>query len=109
LQDIHFSYDVYDLSSETREILKASARWLQDNPQATVEIEGHCDERGTNEYNLALGAKRARAARDYLITLGIFSERFSTISYGEELPLCHEQTKDCWRLNRRAHFLVLTR
>jgi len=109
LQDIHFAFDSYDLSSEARDLLQANARWLQSNPQAKVEIEGHCDERGTTEYNLALGANRARAARDYLATVGITSERLSTISYGEELPLCHEQAEDCWQKNRRAHFLVLTR
>lgn len=109
LQDIHFAFDAYDLSYEARDILQANVRWLQNNPQAKVEIEGHCDERGTTEYNLALGANRARAARDYLVAQGISSERLSTISYGEELPLCHEQTENCWQQNRRAHSLVLTR
>lgn len=109
LQDIHFAYDVFELSSEARETLRANSDWLKSNSQAKVEVEGHCDERGTAEYNLALGAKRAKAARDYLVSLGTSPERLSTISYGEELPLCHESTEGCWEQNRRAHFLVLNR
>ncbi len=109
LQDIHFAYDSFELSAEAREILRMNANWLQNNPQAKVEIEGHCDERGTTEYNLALGAKRAHAARNYLVTLGVSPERLSTISYGEELPLCRESTESCWQQNRRVHFLVLNR
>lgn len=109
LQDIYFAYDSFDLSTEAREILRTNADWLQNNPQARIEVEGHCDERGTTEYNLALGAKRARAARDYFATLGISPDRLSTISYGEELPLCREATESCWQQNRRVHFLVLNR
>lgn len=107
LQDVRFAYDSFDLSSEAREALQANASWLQSNAQAKVEVEGHCDDRGTAEYNLALGAKRAKTARDYLVTLGIADERLSTISYGEELPLCREADESCWQQNRRAHFLVL--
>ena len=109
LQDIHFAYDSFELASEARDSLRANATWLQSNSQAKVEVEGHCDERGTVEYNLALGAKRARAARDYLVSLGVAPERLSTISYGEELPLCREPEESCWQQNRRAHFLVLNR
>lgn len=109
LQDVFFEFDSYDLSFSARSTLQSNAEWLRSNSQMRIEIEGHCDERGTVEYNLALGAKRAKAVRDYLISLGISSERLSTISYGEELPLCREQTEDCWQQNRRAHFLVLTR
>ncbi len=108
LQDIYFAFDSYELSLEAREILQANAQWLQNHPQARVEVEGHCDERGTNQYNLALGAKRAKAARDYLVALGIAQDRISTISYGEELPVCREPHEACWQQNRRAHFLVLT-
>jgi peptidoglycan-associated lipoprotein len=107
LQDLYFEYDAYDLSPTGRATLQANANWLQSNPQARVEIEGHCDDRGTVEYNLALGAKRARAVRDYLISLGIQSERLSTISYGEELPLCGVESDQCWQQNRRAHFLLV--
>ncbi|HJY84413.1 MAG TPA: peptidoglycan-associated lipoprotein Pal [Candidatus Binatia bacterium] len=109
LQDIHFAFDSFELSSEARDILRSNNDWLRGNLQAKVEVEGHCDERGTSEYNLALGAKRAKAARDYLVSLGTSPERLSTISYGEELPLCHESTESCWEQNRRAHFLVLNR
>jgi peptidoglycan-associated lipoprotein len=109
LEDIHFAYDSFDLSSAAREILRGNASWLQSNGQAKVEVEGHCDERGTVEYNLALGAKRAKAARDYLVSLGVAPDRLSTISYGEELPLCRESNESCWQQNRRVHFLVLNR
>ena len=109
LQDVLFAFDSYDLSSESRSTVQMNADWLRSNPQVKVEIEGHCDERGTVEYNLALGAKRAKAVRDYLVSLGIAPERLSTISYGEELPLCRESTEGCWQQNRRVHFLALSR
>ena len=108
LKDIYFEYDKYDLKTEARDTLKANTDWLKKNASARLEIEGHADERGTNEYNLALGAKRAQAARDYLVTLGVSKERLSTISYGEELPVCKEQNEGCWQKNRRARFVVIT-
>lgn len=107
LRDVHFAFDSYELDDEARAVLRENAEWLQENPREKVEIEGHCDERGTVEYNLALGAKRARAVKDYLTSLGIAAERMTTISYGEELPLCTEHTEECWARNRRAHFVVL--
>jgi peptidoglycan-associated lipoprotein len=107
LKDIHFAFDSYELDEEARSILREDGNWLKDNPQARVEIEGHCDERGTVEYNLALGAKRARAAKEYLVALGIPADRLSTISYGEELPVCQEHNEECWQRNRRCHFVVL--
>ena len=107
LKDIYFDFDRYDLKPDARATLKANADWLKANPSARAEIEGHCDERGTNEYNLALGAKRAQAARDYLITLGIAKERLSTKSYGEELPVCKEQNEGCWQKNRHDRFVVI--
>lgn len=107
LKDVFYEFDRYDLSSDARATLRANADWLKSNPSARVEIEGHCDERGTNEYNLALGAKRAQAAREFLSTLGIPAERLSTISYGEEIPVCQEHSEDCWRKNRRARFVIL--
>lgn len=106
LSDIHFAYNDYTVTSQDGEILKTNAKWLQDNPNTRVQIEGHCDERGSEEYNIALGARRAQAAKDYLVTLGIPAGRVSTISYGKELPLCTEHTEDCWAQNRRAHFVV---
>lgn len=107
LKDVFFDFDRYDLSSDARTILRANAEWLKSNPAARVEIEGHCDERGTNEYNLALGAKRAQSAREYLSTLGIAAARLSTISYGEEIPVCREASESCWRQNRRARFVII--
>jgi peptidoglycan-associated lipoprotein len=107
LKDVHFDYDRYDLRSEDRGVLQQNAEWLKSQPQSKVEIEGHCDERGTVEYNLALGAKRAKAVKDYLTTLGIPADRLSTISYGEELPLCHDANESCYARNRRAHSVVL--
>lgn len=107
LKDVYFDYDRYDLRGDAREVLRANADWLKSNPAARVEIEGHCDDRGTNEYNLALGAKRAQSAKEYLSSLGIVADRISTISYGAEIPVCKEQTEGCWRQNRRARFVVL--
>jgi peptidoglycan-associated lipoprotein len=106
LKEVYFAFDSFDLQPDARATLKTNADWLKANQSSRVEIEGHSDERGTNEYNLALGAKRAQAAKDYLVTLGIPAERLSTISYGEELPVCKEQTEDCWQKNRRDRFVV---
>jgi peptidoglycan-associated lipoprotein len=107
LKDVFFEFDRYDLRTDARETLKVNADWLKRNPTARIEIEGHCDSRGTNEYNLALGAKRAQAAKDYLANLGIPGERLSTISYGAEIPVCTEQSENCWSQNRRARFVVI--
>lgn len=107
LKEVYFDFDRYDLNSEARSVLRANADWLKRNPSARVEIEGHCDDRGTNEYNLALGAKRAQSVREYLSTLGIANSRLSTISYGEEIPVCREETESCWQRNRRARFVIL--
>jgi len=107
LTDINFAFDSYELDDDARGVLRSDADWLKEHPESRVEIEGHCDERGTVEYNLALGAKRAKAAKDYLVTLGIAASRLGTISYGEELPLCREHTEACWSENRRCHFVVL--
>jgi len=108
LKDIHFAFDSYDLDEPARTTLRDNAAWLKDHTGAKVEIEGHCDERGTVEYNLALGTKRASAAKEYLAALGIAADRLTTISYGEELPLCHEHTETCWQTNRRVHFVLLS-
>jgi peptidoglycan-associated lipoprotein len=106
LKDVNFDFDHYDLRADAKAILKGHAAWLKANPQGRVEVEGHCDERGTSEYNIALGAKRAESAKRYLIDLGISPSTLSTVSYGEELPLCREQNEVCWVKNRRAHFVV---
>ncbi len=106
LKDIYFDFDRADLRPDARETLKANADWLKNNPSATVQIEGHCDERGTAEYNLALGARRAQSAKDYLVTLGIAGQRLSTVSYGQELPVCTEHNEECWQKNRHDRFVA---
>jgi peptidoglycan-associated lipoprotein len=106
LKDVNFGFDSAALSESARATLKANADWLKGSPAARVQIEGHCDDRGAADYNMALGAKRAQAAMDYLATLGIAANRLSTISYGEELPVCKEKTEECWARNRRARFVV---
>ncbi|MCC6765664.1 MAG: peptidoglycan-associated lipoprotein Pal [Deltaproteobacteria bacterium] len=105
LKDVHFAYDSYELDGSGRDVLAANAEWLKENKRARTEIEGHCDERGTVEYNLALGAKRAKAVKDYLVSLGVASDRLTTISYGEELPLCRDAGEQCYARNRRVHFV----
>jgi peptidoglycan-associated lipoprotein len=106
LADIHFDFDQYVIRPGDAQILDRNARWLRDNPAELVLIEGHCDERGTNEYNIALGDRRAKATLEYLAARGVAARRISLISYGEERPLCREHTEACWAQNRRAHFLV---
>ncbi len=104
LQRIHFGFDQHTLSAEAREILARNAEYLKENPRVRVRIEGHTDERGSDEYNLALGERRARAARDYLISLGINGNRLTIISYGEEMPLVRASSESAWAQNRRAEF-----
>ncbi len=105
-EDILFEFDSASLSAEAQEILRAKAAWLRENPRAQVMIEGHCDERGTNEYNLALGDRRAFSSKSFLVDLGIADSRLTTISYGEERPLDSRSTEDAWAQNRRAHFVI---
>ena len=106
LDDIHFGFDQYTLNDETKAILQKNAEWLKKNPNIKVEIQGHCDERGTNNYNLALGERRSLIAKKYLVALGLEEDRLFTISYGEEKPFCFENTKTCWQSNRRDHFMI---
>lgn len=106
LKDVYFDFDSYDIRADARDVLKANGGWLKANTAGQVEIEGHCDERGTTEYNMALGAKRAQSAKDYLVTLGVPADRLTTISYGQELPVCKEHSEDCWQKNRRARFVI---
>jgi len=105
-EDIYFEFDSYVLSGLSQDILMSKAQWMRVNPNASVTIEGHCDERGTNAYNLALGDKRAEIARAYMVNLGIDASRLSTISYGEERPVDTGHNEEAWAKNRRAHFVV---
>ena len=105
-EDIHFAFDSFFLDAEAERILAQKAAWLQSNGDASVQIEGHCDERGTSAYNLALGERRANAVQEYLTVLGIAADRLSTISYGEEQPLDPGHDEAAWRRNRRAHFVI---
>ncbi len=106
LQDVHFAFNGYTIEPQDDAVLKSDADWLMGHPKTSVQVEGHCDERGSEDYNIALGAKRAQAAKDYLVTLGISGGRITTISYGKELPLCTEHEESCWARNRRDHFVV---
>jgi len=106
LADVHFEFDRYDLTAEATQALDANAAWLKANPRHLVLIEGHCDERGTVGYNLALGERRAKATQNYLAAQGVQAGRVSIVSYGEEKPQCSDHTEGCWAKNRRAHFMV---
>jgi peptidoglycan-associated lipoprotein len=105
-QDIFFDFDQYDLRTDARSTLDRKATFLNQNATVRSQIEGHCDERGTNEYNLALGERRANAAKQYLTTAGVNAARLSTISYGEERPLDPGRNEAAWARNRRAHFVI---
>ncbi len=106
LKDIHFNFDKYDIRPEDAAILKENAALLKKFPNVKIQIEGHCDARGTVEYNLALGERRANRAKDYLVSLGISTARISTISYGKEKPLDPGHTEEAWAKNRRAHTII---
>jgi peptidoglycan-associated lipoprotein len=109
LRDVFFEFDKYDIRPGDAKVLDANATWLKSNPNNLVLIEGHCDERGTNEYNLALGERRAKSTMNYLVSQGVQASRITIISYGEERPQCTQKTEECWAKNRRAHFLVKAR
>jgi peptidoglycan-associated lipoprotein len=108
LQDVYYQFDSVNLEPDAQEILMKNAGWMRANPKTRVEIEGHCDDIGSAEYNLALGAKRAQAARDFLLSQGIDADRLVTISYGKEAPACFELTEECRVKNRRARFVMFT-
>ena len=99
---VHFDFDKYDVLENDKPTLQRQATWLGKYPQVRVTVEGHCDERGTREYNIALGARRANAVKEYLVSLGVSSARVDTISYGKERPVCTESSEDCWAQNRRG-------
>ena len=108
LQDAYFDYDKSDIRADARDALSRDGQALRailaDFPNATIVLEGHCDERGSAEYNLGLGDRRASAAKEFLVALGVSGDRIRTISYGKERPVCTDSTEDCWQKNRRAHF-----
>ena len=109
LTDVFFAYDSVELSDQTRGALQKNAEFMKRRSSARILVEGHADSRGTNEYNLALGERRAAAVRDYIVSLGIPSERLTILSKGEEQPFCREETEGCWQQNRRGHFIVTAR
>ena len=106
LKDVYFDFDKHDIRPDAASTLLANATWLKSHPGTSILIEGHCDERGTVEYNLALGQRRAQSTRDFLMAQGLPGSRIAMISYGKERPVCSESTEGCWARNRRAHFLV---
>ena len=106
LNDIHFKFDQYDLDDDSRSVLRKNASYLKANPMAKIEVQGHCDERGTNNYNIALGERRAQSTKRYLVSQGVNASRIHTISYGEEKPFCFDRNENCWLENRRAHFMI---
>jgi peptidoglycan-associated lipoprotein len=106
VRDAFFDYDSANIRPDAREALQKTAEFLKNYPQARVTIEGHCDERGSTEYNLALGQRRANAVKEYLVSLGISADRLSTTSWGKEKPFCTESTEACWQQNRRGHFTL---
>ena len=106
LQDIHFKFDRDDLDDESRATLRQNASYLKANSSTIVEVQGHCDERGTNNYNVALGERRAHSTKMYLVSQGVSARRIHTISYGEERPFCFDSNAACWLKNRRAHFRI---
>ena len=109
MKPIYFDFDKYDIRAADAEVLTANAEWLKAHPEALVLIQGHCDERGTDEYNLALGERRARSARNFLISYGVAADRITILSFGEERPVCTEKTEACWAKNRRDVFLIKPR
>lgn len=104
--DVHFDYNKADIRGSERPILEGIAGYMKEHPTLSIKVEGNCDDRGSNEYNLALGERRALSIRSYIASLGVSADRIFTISYGEEKPLCTEQKETCWSKNRRGHFLL---
>jgi len=103
MKDAYFDYDKYDVRPDAQQVLTSDADFLKQHPNIKFTIEGHCDERGSEEYNLGLGDKRANAAKAFLVNLGVAADSISTISYGKDRPVCTDHNEDCWQKNRRAH------
>jgi peptidoglycan-associated lipoprotein len=108
LKDVYYQFDSVQLETDAQETLKKNAEWMKEHPKVRVEVEGHCDDIGSAEYNLALGAKRAQVAKDFLVSQGVATERLVTISYGKEAPACFDHTEECRVKNRRARFVMFT-
>jgi peptidoglycan-associated lipoprotein len=106
VQDAYFDLDRSDIRPDARDALSRTAQYLRSYPNVKIVIEGNCDERGSTEYNLGLGQRRADAAKQFLVSLGISADRMQTVSYGKEKPVCNEHTEECWQRNRRAHFAM---
>ena len=106
LAEVHFDYDKADIREADRAVLSKNAEVLKKFDFLKVTVEGHCDERGSVEYNLALGERRSKAAHDYLVSLGVPADRLKTVSYGKEVPICQQASEECWARNRRGHFTV---
>jgi peptidoglycan-associated lipoprotein len=107
LQDAYFEFDQWVLQRDARLALEQNARWIETHPEARIQIEGHGDIRGTREYNLALGERRAKGAMNFLVSMGVSRSRISFISFGEENNVCSEKNESCYKKNRRAHFVLL--
>lgn len=106
LKDVFFGYDQWSLSESAREALNHNAKWLREHPGAVLKVEGHCDERGTTDYNMILGDKRSKSARTYLAEIGVNPKQVGVVSYGKERPFCVEHDESCYQLNRRGHVLL---
>jgi peptidoglycan-associated lipoprotein len=108
LRDVYFAYDSFAISDEGRQALARNADWIKSNSNAQLKVEGHCDERGTSAYNLVLGEKRAKSARNYMVELGVSPKQLSVVSYGKERQICAEHAESCYSQNRRAHVAIKT-
>jgi len=106
VKDVHFAFDSYTLDNTAKSVLDANVAYLKEHKRINAQVEGHCDERGTNEYNMVLGMNRSRSVMDYITSMGLAANRFSSVSYGEEVPLDPAHTEAAWAKNRRTHFAL---
>jgi peptidoglycan-associated lipoprotein len=106
LNDVFFAFDSWNITEEGRQTLQADAEWLRANPSRVLTVEGHCDERGSQAYNLVLGERRAKAVQNYLVQLGITPDRVGVVSYGKDRPFCRDASESCYQQNRRGHLVV---
>ena len=106
IQDVYFEFDQFTLTENAKNTLRKTSAWMKKNPSIKAKLEGHCDVRGTNNYNISLGNKRAESVKEVLVALGVVGKRLLTVSYGEEKPICFENMESCWKKNRRVHFMI---